>query len=59
MSEKARSELIGKPIWLAAQDLLKDEIQIFSGQNLNVEPGIGLTGEIVIWYYRKQKRRPF
>lgn len=45
VSEKARSEFIVTPILLAVQDLLKDEIQIFSGQNLNVEPGIGLTGE--------------
>lgn len=45
VSEKARSEFIVTPILLAAQDLLKDEIQIFSGQNLNIEPSIGLTGE--------------
>ncbi len=45
VSEKARSEFIVTPILLAAQDLLKDEIQIFSGQSLNIEPSIGLTGE--------------
>lgn len=45
VSEKARSEFIVTPILLAAQELLNDEIQIFSGQNLNVEPSLGLTGE--------------
>lgn len=45
VSEKARSEFIVTPILLAAQEISNDEIQIFSGQSLNVDPNIGLTGE--------------
>lgn len=45
VSEKARSEFIVTPILLAAQEISNYEVQIFSGQTLNVEPGIGLTGE--------------
>ncbi|MEP7037026.1 MAG: hypothetical protein ABI891_01675 [Acidobacteriota bacterium] len=45
VSEKARSEFIVVPILLAAQEILNYEVQIFSGQTLNVEPSLGLTGE--------------
>ena len=45
VSEKARSEFIVTPILLAAQEISNYEVQIFSGQSLNVEPSIGLTGE--------------
>jgi hypothetical protein len=45
VSEKARSEFIVTPILLAAQEILNYEVQIFSGQTLDVEPSIGLTGE--------------
>lgn len=45
VSEKARSEFIVTPILLAVQEISNDEVQIFSGQTLNVEPGLGLTGE--------------
>jgi hypothetical protein len=45
VSEKARSEFIVTPILLAAQEILNYELQIFSGQTLDVEPSIGLTGE--------------
>ena len=45
VSEKARSEFIVTPILLAAQEISKDSIQIFSGQTLNVDANIGLTGE--------------
>lgn len=45
ISEKARSEFIVAPILLAAQELLEDQIQIFSGQSLNVDANLGLTGE--------------
>ena len=45
VSEKARSEFIVTPILLAAQEISNYEVQIFSGQTLNVEPAIGLTGE--------------
>jgi len=45
VSEKARSEFLVTPILLAAQEISKDEVQIFSGQTLNVDANIGLTGE--------------
>ena len=45
VSEKARSEFIVAPILLAAKEILKDEVQIFSGQFLNVDVSLGLTGE--------------
>ena len=45
VSEKARSEFIVTPILLAVQEILNYELQIFSGQFLNVEPSLGLTGE--------------
>lgn len=45
VSEKARSEFIVTPILLAAQEISNYKVQIFSGQILNVEPSIGLTGE--------------
>lgn len=45
VSEKARSEFIVAPILLAAQEISDYEVQIFSGQTLNVEPSLGLTGE--------------
>jgi hypothetical protein len=45
VSEKARSEFIVTPILLALQEIAEDRIQIFSGQILNVDPSLGLTGE--------------
>ncbi len=45
VSEKARSEFIVTPILLAAQEISNDEIQIFSGQTLDVDANLGLTGE--------------
>lgn len=45
VSEKARSEFIVAPILLAAQEISNYEVQIFSGQTLNVEPSLGLTDE--------------
>lgn len=45
VSEKARSEFIVTPVLLAAQELLDDRLQIFSGQTLNVDANLGLTGE--------------
>ncbi|MDQ2747156.1 MAG: hypothetical protein M3T96_07860 [Acidobacteriota bacterium] len=45
VSEKARSEFLVTPILLAVQEISKDEVQIFSGQTLNVDANIGLTGE--------------
>ena len=45
VSEKARSEFIVAPILLAAKEIANNEIQIFSGQTLNVDASLGLTGE--------------
>lgn len=45
VSEKARSEFIVAPILLAAKEVANNEIQIFSGQTLNVDANLGLTGE--------------
>jgi hypothetical protein len=45
VSEKARSEFIVAPILLAAKEISNDEFQIFSGQTLNVDANLGLTGE--------------
>jgi hypothetical protein len=45
VSEKARSEFIVTPILLAAKEISNDEFQIFSGQTLNVDANLGLTGE--------------
>ncbi len=45
VSEKARSEFIVAPILLAAKEIANNEIQIFSGQTLNIDASLGLTGE--------------
>ena len=45
VSEKARSEFIVAPILLAVKEIANNEIQIFSGQTLNVDASLGLTGE--------------
>ena len=45
VSEKARSEFIVAPILLAAKEIAENKIQIFSGQTLNVDASLGLTGE--------------
>ena len=45
VSEKARSEFLVTPILLAVQEISRDEIQIFSGQTLNIDANVGLTGE--------------
>ena len=45
VSEKARSEFIVAPILLAAQEISQDRFQIFSGQTLNIDANLGLTGE--------------
>ena len=44
-SEKARSEFIVVPILLAAREGSGDQLAIFSGQRLDVDPAEGLTGE--------------
>lgn len=45
LSEKARSEFIVVPILLACQELSPEELAIYSGQRLDVDPGLGLVGE--------------
>ena len=45
ISEKARSEFIVVPILLAAREGSGDQLAIFSGQRLDVDPAEGLTGE--------------
>lgn len=44
-SEKARSELIVMPILLASRELNQNCFSIYSGENLDVNPEQGLTGE--------------
>ena len=45
-SEKARSEFILAPILLSLRDLAHQQIAIYSGQRLDGDPQVGLTGEI-------------
>jgi hypothetical protein len=45
ISEKARSEFIVVPILLAVRELSCDQVAIYSGQSLNVDPDKGLIGE--------------
>ena len=45
VSEKARSEFIVVPILLAAGQLTTQDLTIFSGQRLDVEPSLSLVGE--------------
>jgi hypothetical protein len=45
VSEKARSEFIVVPILLAAGELISEDLTIFSGQRLDIDPVQGLVGE--------------
>lgn len=45
VSEKARSEFLVVPILIAACELTKSEVAIYSGQRLDVDPARGLLGE--------------
>lgn len=45
VSEKARSEFLVAPLLLAVKEINENRIQVFSGQTLNVDANIGLTGE--------------
>src|ERR1700732_3546755 len=45
ISEKARSEFIVVPVLLAARELCADQLAIYSGQRLDVDPRRGLVGE--------------
>ncbi len=43
-TEKARGEFLVAPVLLAACDVSNDELSIFSGERLDVDPQAGLTG---------------
>jgi hypothetical protein len=43
-SEKAKSELLVSPILTEVKRLAEDRIQLFSGEEFNVDRGIGLNG---------------
>jgi hypothetical protein len=43
-TEKARSELLISPILMEVRDLLNEQISLFSGEEFNVEPEVGLNG---------------
>lgn len=45
VSEKARSEFIVAPVLLACRELVPGHLAIYSGQRLDVDAGLGLTGE--------------
>lgn len=45
VSEKARSEFLVAPVLLAVREIDENRVQVFSGQTLNVDANLGLTGE--------------
>lgn len=45
ISEKARSEFIVVPILLASRELSHEQLAIYSGQRLDIDPKKGLVGE--------------
>lgn len=45
VSEKSRSEFLVAPVLLAVKEINENRIQIFSGQTLNIDANLGLTGE--------------
>ena len=45
LSEKARSESLVLPILHACRELAPENLSIYSGQRLDVDPSLGLTGE--------------
>ncbi len=45
VSEKARSEFVVAPILLAAREMSRETLTIYSGQRLDVDPERGLQGE--------------
>ncbi len=45
VSEKSRSEFLVAPVMLAVKEINENRVQIFSGQTLNVDANLGLTGE--------------
>ena len=45
VSEKSRSEFLVAPVLLALKETSENRLQVFSGQTLNVDANLGLTGE--------------
>jgi hypothetical protein len=45
VSEKARSEFMVVPILLASGESISEDLTIFSGQRLDIDPTLGLVGE--------------
>src|SRR3954451_15603489 len=45
VSEKARSEFLVTPMLLACRDLVSGDLSIYSGQRLDGDADLGLTGE--------------
>jgi hypothetical protein len=45
VSEKARSEFLVTPVLLACRDLVPGDLSIYSGQRLDVDAELGLSGE--------------
>lgn len=45
VSEKSRSEFLVAPVLLAVKEINENRVQVFSGQTLNVDANLGLTGE--------------
>jgi hypothetical protein len=45
VGDKARSEFLVAPVLLACRDLVSGDLAIFSGQRLDVDAELGLTGE--------------
>lgn len=45
VSEKSRSEFLVAPVMLAIKEIEENRVQVFSGQTLNVDANLGLTGE--------------
>jgi hypothetical protein len=43
-NEKARSEAIINPVLLESRRILKNQISVFSGEEFNVDPSVGLNG---------------
>jgi hypothetical protein len=43
-NEKARSEAVINPVLLETRRILKNQISVFSGEEFNVDPSVGLNG---------------
>ena len=45
VSEKARSEFLVAPVLLACRELVSGDLTIYSGQRLDIDAALGLSGE--------------